>query len=54
MSKVGTVLVAAGASERIGAIFPKQFLPLGPDPMFYLALESVLPCSDEVVIVTLP
>jgi 2-C-methyl-D-erythritol 4-phosphate cytidylyltransferase/2-C-methyl-D-erythritol 2,4-cyclodiphosphate synthase len=54
LSKVGTVLVAAGASERIGAIFPKQFLPLGPDPMFYLALESVLPCSDEVVVVTLP
>lgn len=54
MAKVGTVLVAAGASERIGGIFPKQFLPLGPDPMFYLALESVVPCSDEVVIVTLP
>jgi 2-C-methyl-D-erythritol 4-phosphate cytidylyltransferase / 2-C-methyl-D-erythritol 2,4-cyclodiphosphate synthase len=54
LPKVGTVLVAAGASERIGAIFPKQFLPLGPDPMFYLALESVLACSDEVVVVTLP
>jgi len=51
---VGTILVAAGSSERIGAIFPKQFLPLGPDPMFFLALESVLPHSDEVAIVTLP
>jgi len=50
---VGTVLVAAGSSERIGAAFPKQFLPLGPDPMFFLALESVLPHSDEVAIVTL-
>jgi 2-C-methyl-D-erythritol 4-phosphate cytidylyltransferase/2-C-methyl-D-erythritol 2,4-cyclodiphosphate synthase len=54
VSRVGTVLVAAGASERVGAIFPKQFLPLGPDPMFFLALESVLPHSDEVAIVTLP
>jgi len=51
---VGTVLVAAGSSERIGAIFPKQFLPLGPDPMFFLALESVLQHSDEVAIVTMP
>jgi len=51
---VGTILVAAGSSERVGAIFPKQFLPLGPDPMFFLALESVLPQSDEVAIVTLP
>lgn len=54
MARVGTVLVAAGSSERIGAIFPKQFLPLGPDPMFFLALESVLGHSDEVAIVTLP
>lgn len=54
MAAVGTILVAAGSSERIGAIFPKQFLPLGPDPMFFLALESVLPQSDEVAIVTLP
>ena len=54
MAGVGTVLVAAGSSERIGAIFPKQFLPLGPDPMFFLALESVLPHSDEVAVVTLP
>lgn len=54
MAGVGTVLVAAGSSERVGAIFPKQFLPLGPDPMFFLALESVLPHSDEVAIVTLP
>ncbi len=54
MARVGTILVAAGSSERIGSIFPKQFLPLGPDPMFFLALESVLPNSDEVVIVTLP
>jgi len=51
---VGTVLVAAGSSERIGAIFPKQFLPLGPDPMFFLALESVLPHSNEVAVVTQP
>lgn len=54
MTRVGTILVAAGSSERVGAIFPKQFLPLGPDPMFFLALESVLPHSDEVAIVTLP
>ncbi|MFH1690659.1 MAG: 2-C-methyl-D-erythritol 4-phosphate cytidylyltransferase [Candidatus Eisenbacteria bacterium] len=54
MARVGTILVAAGSSERISAIFPKQFLPLGPDPMFFLALESVLPHSDEVAIVTLP
>ncbi|MEA3409305.1 MAG: 2-C-methyl-D-erythritol 4-phosphate cytidylyltransferase [Candidatus Eisenbacteria bacterium] len=54
MAGVGTILVAAGSSERIGAMFPKQFLPLGPDPMFFLALESVLPHSDEVAIVTLP
>ncbi len=54
MAGVGTILVAAGSSERIGANFPKQFLPLGPDPMFFLALESVLPHSDEVAIVTLP
>jgi 2-C-methyl-D-erythritol 4-phosphate cytidylyltransferase/2-C-methyl-D-erythritol 2,4-cyclodiphosphate synthase len=54
VARVGTVLVAAGSSERVGAIFPKQFLPLGPDPMFFLALESVLPHSDEVAIVTLP
>ena len=54
MARVGTVLVAAGSSERVGAIFPKQFLPLGPDPMFFLALESVLPHSDEVAVVTLP
>ena len=54
MARVGTILVAAGSSERIGAIFPKQFLPLGPDPMFFLALESVLPHSDEVAVVTLP
>jgi 2-C-methyl-D-erythritol 4-phosphate cytidylyltransferase/2-C-methyl-D-erythritol 2,4-cyclodiphosphate synthase len=54
VARVGAVLVAAGSSERVGAIFPKQFLPLGPDPMFFLALESVLPHVDEVAIVTLP
>lgn len=54
MSKVGTVLVAAGASTRVGGATPKQFRLLGTKPMFILALEAVLPSSDEIVVVAAP
>lgn len=51
MTKVGTVLVAAGSSTRVGGGVPKQFQLLGAKPMFIMALEAVLPASDEVVVV---
>lgn len=51
MARVGTVLVAAGASERIGGETPKQFALIGREPMFVAALSCVLGVSDEVVVV---
>ncbi len=51
MPVVGTILVAAGSSERAGGATPKQFVKIGSAPMFVAALASVLPHSDEVVVV---
>jgi 2-C-methyl-D-erythritol 4-phosphate cytidylyltransferase/2-C-methyl-D-erythritol 2,4-cyclodiphosphate synthase len=52
MAGVGTILVAAGSSERIGAGLPKQFVQLAGRPMFLLALDCAVPHSDEIVVVT--
>jgi 2-C-methyl-D-erythritol 4-phosphate cytidylyltransferase/2-C-methyl-D-erythritol 2,4-cyclodiphosphate synthase len=51
MPRIGAVLVAAGSSTRAGGELPKQFRLLGVRPMFVLALEALLPISDEVVVV---
>ncbi len=51
MEQVAAILVAAGASKRAGSDVPKQFLLLGGRPTFVLALRSLLPVCDEVVVV---
>jgi 2-C-methyl-D-erythritol 4-phosphate cytidylyltransferase/2-C-methyl-D-erythritol 2,4-cyclodiphosphate synthase len=49
--RIGTVLVAAGASRRVGDPTPKQFCLLGLEPMFVRALRPLLEVSAEVIIV---
>ena len=43
----GAILVAAGRGERLGGEVPKQFLPLGGQPLFLHAL-AVLAASAEI------
>jgi 2-C-methyl-D-erythritol 4-phosphate cytidylyltransferase/2-C-methyl-D-erythritol 2,4-cyclodiphosphate synthase len=51
MARVGAILVAGGASTRMGGGTPKQFQLLGTSPMFVLALGSLVSCVDEIVVV---
>lgn len=51
MARVGAILVAAGASTRMGGGMPKQFQMLGIEPVFVHALRGLVPCVDEVVVV---
>lgn len=51
VARVGAILVAAGASTRIGSGTPKQFQMLGIEPVFVHALRGLVPCVDEVVVV---
>jgi 2-C-methyl-D-erythritol 4-phosphate cytidylyltransferase/2-C-methyl-D-erythritol 2,4-cyclodiphosphate synthase len=54
MAHIGTILVAAGSSVRIGGGVPKQFRMLGLRPMFIRAMDSVLGVSEEIVVVVPP
>ncbi len=54
MSRVGTIVVAAGASTRAGGTLAKQFAVLGARPMFVAAVEAVLAASHEVIVVAPP
>ena len=54
MERVGLVLVAAGASTRVGGETPKQLAVLAREPMFVVALRAVVSCANEVVIVAPP
>ncbi len=49
--RIGTVLVAAGSSTRLGDATPKQFQLLGLEPMFVRALRPLLEVSTEAIIV---
>ena len=51
MTRVGAILVAGGASTRMGGGTPKQFQLLGIEPVFVHALECLVPCADEIVVV---
>lgn len=54
MAKIGSIVVAAGASTRVGDPVPKQFQLLGLEPMFLLAVRPLLPFSSEVAVVVPP
>ncbi len=54
MAHIGTILVAAGSSTRVGGGVPKQFVMLGLTPMFIRAIDSVLGVSEEIVVVVPP
>jgi 2-C-methyl-D-erythritol 4-phosphate cytidylyltransferase/2-C-methyl-D-erythritol 2,4-cyclodiphosphate synthase len=51
VARVGAILVAAGASTRIGSGTPKQFQMLGIEPVFVHALRGLVACVDEIVVV---
>lgn len=51
MPGIGTVLVAAGSSQRAGVDIPKQFVAIGGQPMFVVALSRLLLRSAEAVVV---
>jgi len=50
-SDVAGILVAAGASTRVGGGTPKQFVNLGGRPMFLAALDCLTAVSGEIVVV---
>ncbi len=54
MNGVGAVLVAAGASTRVGGSTPKQFQLLGARPLFVIAMEPLLPICEEISVVVPP
>lgn len=54
MKGVGSIVVAAGSSERVGGGLPKQFQTLGTLPMFAVSVAALLPFCDEAVVVAPP
>ena len=46
----GLILAAAGSGSRFGSPTPKQFLRLGGERLYRLALDPFLPFLDEAVI----
>ena len=46
----GLILAAAGSGARFGSRIPKQFLRMGRERLYRLALEPFLPFLDEAVI----
>ena len=46
----GLILAAAGSGSRFGSRIPKQFLRMGGERLYRLALDSFLPFVDEAVI----
>ena len=46
----GLILAAAGSGSRFGSRIPKQFLRMGSEPLYRLALNPFLPFVDEAVI----
>lgn len=51
MARIGSIVVAAGASTRLGDPTPKQFQRLVLEPVFVLAARPLVELSDEVVVV---
>ena len=47
---IGLILAAAGSGSRFGSRTPKQFLRLGGERLYRLALDPFLPFLDEAVI----
>ncbi len=47
---IGLILAAAGSGSRFGSPTPKQFLRLGGERLYRLALDPFLPFLDEAVI----
>lgn len=54
MARVGAIVVAAGASSRIGDEIPKQLQLVGLEPMLVASVESVAGVSEEIVVVAPP
>src|SRR6185503_3456299 len=50
-SNTGAVVVAAGASSRMGAGIPKQFQALGGRPVLRWSVDVLLQCTEIVVVV---
>jgi 2-C-methyl-D-erythritol 4-phosphate cytidylyltransferase len=46
----GLILAAAGSGSRFGSQIPKQFLRMGGERLYRLALDPFLPFLDEAVI----
>lgn len=46
----GLILAAAGSGSRFGSRIPKQFLRMGGERLYRLALDPFLPFLDEAVI----
>ena len=50
MTLTGLILAAAGSGSRFGSQIPKQFLRMGGERLYRLALDPFLPFLDEAVI----
>ncbi len=54
MNRIGSVLVAAGSSTRLGGSVPKQFQFLGVRPLFIVSMDHLLDLVDEIAVVVPP